>query len=89
MMNKPPPASSRARVLIPLFLGLLALVVVVHLIIGLPEFLLYGLVGGLIFCVLIVGRDTLLAAQRNVEKRDEDRRRDAERAANHREDNEQ
>lgn len=88
-MSKPVPAPSRARLLIPLLLALVALVAIVRLSIGLPDFLLYGLVGGLVFCLLIVGRDTLLAAQRHLDKTDEDHRRGAERAEGRREDGEE
>ena len=77
-MSAPPPAPSRPRFLVPLLFGLLALVALIHQTIGLPDFLLYGLVGGLALCLLVVARDSLLMARRQIEK-DEDHPRDAER----------
>ena len=69
-MSAPPPTRGRVRVLIPLLL-LLILVVLGHFLFGLPDFLTYGLAGGLIFCLLIIGRDRLLAAQRQLDQQQE------------------
>lgn len=81
-----PPAPSRGRFLIAALLALLVTVAIVHLLVGLPAFLFYGLAGGLIFCLLIAGRDRLLAAQWQLDRGSETRRRDAERAEGHSED---
>jgi hypothetical protein len=66
-MSAPPPARLPSRVLILILLALLILVALGRLLFGLPDFLLYGLAGGLIFCLLIIGRDRLLAAQRRLD----------------------
>ena len=60
--------NARARAIVLTILGLLVAVVIAHLAIGLPLYLLYGLGGGLIFCLIIVGRDRLLDAQRSLDK---------------------
>lgn len=82
------PAPARGRFLIPALLALLAAVALIHLLVGLPEFLLYGLAGGLIFCLLIAGRDRLLTAQRQLDREREARRKDVEGTEGRREDRE-
>lgn len=62
--DAPPPPPARARPIALALLALLAAVFILNLIVGLPQFLLYGIAGGLVFCLIIVGRDALLAAQR-------------------------
>ncbi len=65
--NAPPPQPARTRPIALALLALLAAVFILNLIVGLPQFILYGLVGGLVFCLIIVGRDALLAAQRTLD----------------------
>ena len=65
---KPEPAPpAPTRTIITALLALFATVLIVQLIVGLPQFVFYGLGGGLVFCLIIVGRDRLLAAQRMME----------------------
>ncbi|HEY8602631.1 MAG TPA: hypothetical protein VIL85_29705 [Thermomicrobiales bacterium] len=66
-MNQPPPRPARTRAIITILLALFAAVLIVQVIVGLPQFVFYGLIGGLVFCLIIVGRDRLLAAQRMME----------------------
>lgn len=69
-MNPQPtrPAQTRTIItIITILLAFFAAVLIVQLIIGLPQFVFYGLIGGLVFCLIIVGRDRLLAAQRMLE----------------------
>ena len=70
-MSATPPTRTASRFLIPLLVALLALVVLGRLLLGLPDFLTYGLAGGLTFCLLIIGRDRLLAAQRQLDSKEE------------------
>lgn len=77
-MDAPPPTPIRARRLVPILFSLLALVAIVHLAIGLPDFLLFGLVGGLALCLLVVLRDSLLTARQQLERQDKEQRRDGE-----------
>jgi hypothetical protein len=67
-MNPEPARPAPARTIITVLLGLFAAVLIVQLIVGLPQFVFYGLIGGLVFCLIIVGRDRLLAAQRMMER---------------------
>jgi len=65
---KPVPARpAPTRTIIIALLALFAVVLIVQLIVDLPQFVFYGLIGGLIFCVIIIGRDRLLAAQQMLE----------------------
>jgi hypothetical protein len=66
-MKPGPTRPAPARTIITVLLGLFAVVLVVQLIFGLPQFVFYGFIGGLVFCLVIVGRDRLLAAQRMIE----------------------
>ena len=66
-MNPEPARPAPTRTIITVLLALFAAVLIVQLIVGLPQFVFYGLIGGIIFCLIIVGRDRLLAAQRMME----------------------
>jgi purine-cytosine permease-like protein len=66
-MNPEPARPAPTRTIITILLALFAAVLIVQLIVGLPQFVFYGLIGGLVFCMIIVGRDRLLAAQRMME----------------------
>ena len=66
-MNPQPTRPAQTRTIITVLLAFFAAVLIVQLIIGLPQFVFYGLIGGLVFCLIIVGRDRLLAAQRMLE----------------------
>ncbi len=59
------PAPTRAIIIV--MLALFAAVLIVQMIVGLPRFVFYGLIGGLVFCLLIIGRDRLLTTQRMLE----------------------
>ena len=48
-------------------LAALAVVLVVHLTIGLGDIVLFGLVGGLVGCLVVIGLDLLHNAQRTTE----------------------
>jgi len=66
-----PPHTSPARTrAIALALGASLLVVAMLWRLGLPDTIVYGLAGGLVACLLIVGRDRLLSAERRLSERD-------------------
>lgn len=67
-MKPEPTRPAPTRTILTVLLALFATVLIVQLIVGLPQFIFYGLVGGLVFCLIIVGRDRLLAAQRMMER---------------------
>jgi hypothetical protein len=48
-------------------LAALALVLAIHLTFGLSDILLYGLVGGLVGCLVVIGLDLLRNAQRAID----------------------
>ena len=65
-MPPPPPDrddSARARHAAIALLGLIALVLIVYLFVGFDPVILYGLLGGLAGCLLVVGLDRLRALQ--------------------------
>ena len=66
--------SQRTRQMTLALLAALAVVLVVHLTIGLGDILLFGLVGGLMGCLVVIGLDLLhnaqLATERALEQRD-------------------
>ncbi len=66
-MNPQPAPPAPTRTIIIVLLAIFAVVLIVQLIVGLPQFVLYGLIGGLVFCLIIIGRDRLLTAQRMLE----------------------
>lgn len=66
-MNPEPARPAPTRTIITVLLALFAAVLIVQLIVSLPQFVFYGIIGGLVFCLIIVGRDRLLAAQRMME----------------------
>lgn len=66
-MNPQPARPAPTRTIIIVLLAIFAVVLIVQLIVGLPQFVFYGFIGGLVFCLIIVGRDRLLAAQRMME----------------------
>jgi len=66
-MNPQPARPAPTHTIIIVLLALFAVVLIVQLLIGLPQFVFYGLIGGLVFCLIIIGRDRLLAAQRMME----------------------
>jgi hypothetical protein len=53
-------------------LALVASLVIVAILwrLGVPDTIIYGLTGGLVACLLIVGRDRLLSAERRLRERD-------------------
>ncbi len=62
-----PPRPARSSAIALALLALLAAVVIVNLLVSLPQFLFYGIAGGLVFCLLIIGRDALLATQHTLD----------------------
>lgn len=66
-MNPKPARPTPTRTIIVVLFALFAAVLIAQLVVGLPQFVFYGLSGGLGFCLLIIGRDRLLAAQRMME----------------------
>jgi Flp pilus assembly protein TadB len=75
-MTPVPDRRPRARVAALAILALLAAVLVAHLAIGLSPVLLYGLVGGLILCLVIVGLDLLHSVERKLDRQRPGSRRD-------------
>ena len=67
-----PPHTSPARgrtIALALVAALLIVAVLWRL--GVPDTLVYGLAGGIVACLLIVGRDRLLGAGRHLGERDD------------------
>lgn len=58
---------TRARQSALAILAALAIVLAVHLAIGLSDVLLYGFVGGLLGCLVVIGLDLLRNAQRAID----------------------
>ena len=58
---------NRARQSAVVLLAALAAVLVIHLTFGLSDVLLYGMVGGLVGCLVVIGLDLLRNAQRKMD----------------------
>ncbi len=63
-----PRIPQRTRQATLVFLAALAVVLLIHLTVGLGDILLFGLVGGLVGCLVVIGLDLLHNAQRATER---------------------
>lgn len=72
-MQPPQVSPVRTKIIALALLGAL-LVVAVLWRLGVPDTIVYGLAGGLVACLLIVGRDRLLSAERRLNERDDQRK---------------
>lgn len=78
-MTPEPTSPRRARGIALTLLALLALVLIVRLAFDLPPIIFFGLVGGLVMSLVIVGLDLLHSIERKIEADQDDRAADERR----------